>query len=48
MGYGIAFFPFSWRFGPWVREKKTLFAIGPFRLVVYKNPGEWKSEVLST
>jgi len=42
MAFGIVFFPLSWRLGLWVREKKTLLAVGPIRFVVYKAPGEWK------
>jgi hypothetical protein len=41
--FGIVLFPFSWRFGLWAREKKTLFAVGPLRFVVYRKPGEWRS-----
>lgn len=42
MGFGIVLFPFSWRFGPWVRDHKSLFAIGPIRFVLHKKAGEWK------
>ncbi len=34
---GITFFPFSWAFGPWNKPHEWLFAIGPFRLVFYKD-----------
>lgn len=41
-GFSIAFFPSSWRFGPWVKLHKTLFAIGPLRLVYHHNvTGAW-------
>ncbi len=39
---GIVFFPTSWRLGYWPREKKNIWSLGPFRLVLYKNPGQWK------
>jgi hypothetical protein len=42
IGIGFVVFPFSWKLGPWVREKKTIYALGPLRFVVYKSPGEWK------
>jgi len=42
MGIGFVVFPFSWRFGTWCRDKKDILALGPFRLVWHKQPGEWK------
>lgn len=42
MGFGFVIFPFSWKLGLWARDKKTLYAFGPLRFVVYKRPGTWK------
>lgn len=41
-GIGLVLFPFSWHLGFWPREKKTIFALGPLRLVIYRATGEWK------
>lgn len=47
IAFGIVIFPTSWRLGVWRREKKDSLSIGPVRLVLYKNPGNWKpSEAL--
>lgn len=42
IGFGLVVFPFSWHLGYWPRKKKTLFAFGPLRLVIYRATGEWK------
>lgn len=41
--FGIAVFPFSWKWGPWKRPHKTIFAVGPLRFVFYRIMGEWKA-----
>lgn len=41
MGIGFVIFPTSWRFGLWRRDKKDIFAVGPFRFVLHKQPGDW-------
>lgn len=41
MGIGFVIFPLSWRFGFWPRAKKSIFALGPLRFVLHKQPGEW-------
>lgn len=41
-GYAICFVPRSWHLGRWTKPHKTLWALGPFRWVVYNNiPGKW-------
>lgn len=40
--FGIVVFPTDWRLGIWLRAKKDILAVGPFRFVLYKKPGEWK------
>lgn len=42
LNFGIAIFPLSWHLGFWIREKKSIFSLGPIRLVHYKRPGGWK------
>lgn len=37
LAFGITVFPFSWAFGPWNKGHKWLFAIGPVRLVFYRD-----------
>jgi hypothetical protein len=44
IAFGIAIFPTSWRLGLWLRPKKDILSIGPFRFVLYKAPGGWKPE----
>ena len=39
---GLTFFLRSWRTGVWRKEHKTLYALGPFRLVLYRDVGAWK------
>lgn len=43
-GYGIAIIPFSWAIGIWRKPNKTLFAVGPFRLVRYSGLSGWKAK----
>jgi hypothetical protein len=42
-GFSLTLIPFSWHIGVWKREKKTLWALGPFRFVIHRLTGEWKS-----
>ncbi len=39
---GVTFFPFSWALGTWKKPHKTLWSLGPFRLVFYRIQGKWK------
>ena len=41
MGLGFAIFPMSWHWGLWSRDKKSIFAVGPMRFVLHKQPGDW-------
>lgn len=44
IGFGIVIFPTSWHVGYWPREKKSLWALGPLRVVIYRTTHEWKSQ----